>query len=207
MHKLNVFIFGGFFSTNAATVLCREKVDSQVLKQLAGDNQQNVFNWLESLQIPEPQRTNEGNYLLLFLIAEEWLQVASAALCQRFAEIQQLNRDLLSYLKIQFQLSEEVLQGFEQKVTIVHFKLFHFPIEANYSYLKMDITYFAETYTEYFSASRQFIQEQNESRCLGCQTVLFYRYLLLMVDALPLKKFWLRLHCVSTFPLVKPIIV
>ena len=43
-----------------------EKVDSQVLKQLAGDNQQNVFNWLESLQIPEPQRTNEGNYLLLF---------------------------------------------------------------------------------------------------------------------------------------------
>lgn len=52
----------------------------------------------------------------------------------------------------------------------------------------MDITYFAETYTEYFSASRQFIQEQNESRCLGCQTVLFYRYLLLMVDALPLKK-------------------
>ena len=71
----------------------------------------------------------------------------------------------------------------------------------------MDITYFAETYTEYFSASRQFIQEQNESRCLGCQTVLFYRYLLLMVDALPLKKFWLRLHCVSTFPLVKPIIV
>ena len=124
-----------------------KKVDSQVLKQLAGDNQQNVFNWLESLQIPEPQRTNEGNYLLLFLIAEEWLQVASAALCQRFAEIQQLNRDLLSYLKIQFQLSEEVLQGFEQKVTIVHFKLFHFPIEANYSYRK------------------------NESRCLGCQTV------------------------------------
>ena len=53
----------------------------------------------------------------------------------------------------------------------------------------MDITYFAETYTEYFSASRQFIQEQNESRCLGCQTVLFYRYLLLMVDALPLKSF------------------
>lgn len=66
-----------------------KKVDSQVLKQLAGDNQQNVFNWLESLQVPEPQRTNEGNYLLLFLIAEEWLQVASAALCQRFAEIQQ----------------------------------------------------------------------------------------------------------------------
>ena len=25
MHKLNVFIFGGFFSTNAATVLCKKK--------------------------------------------------------------------------------------------------------------------------------------------------------------------------------------
>ena len=166
-----------------------KKVDSQVLKQLAGDNQQNVFNWLESLQVPEPQRTNEGNYLLLFLIAEEWLQVASAALCQRFAEIQQLNRDLLSYLKIQFQLSEEVLQGFEQKVTIVHFKLFHFPIEANYSYRKMDITYFAETYTEYFSASRQFIQEQKTNPAVwDARQFLFYRYLLLMVDALPLKK-------------------
>ncbi|MGC2983678.1 M protein trans-acting positive regulator, partial [Enterococcus faecalis] len=50
-----------------------KKVDSQVLKQLAGDNLQNVFNWLESLQVPEPQRTNEGNYLLFFLIAVEWL--------------------------------------------------------------------------------------------------------------------------------------
>ena len=91
-----------------------KKVDSQVLKQLAGDNQQNVFNWLESSN-PRTTTNKRRQLFTLILIAEEWLQVASAALCQRFAEIQQLNRDLLSYLKIQFQLSEEVLQGFEQK--------------------------------------------------------------------------------------------
>ena len=74
-----------------------KKVDSQVLKQLAGDNQQNVFNWLESLQVP--------------------------------------------------------------------------------------------TYTEYFSASRQFIQEQKTNPAVwDARQFLFYRYLLLMVDALPLKK-------------------
>ena len=66
--------------------------------------------------------------------------------------------------------------------------MFHFPIEANYSYRKMDITYFAETYTEYFLLVDNLFKNKNESRCLGCQTVLFYRYLLLMVDALPLKK-------------------
>ena len=31
----------------------------------------------------------------------------------------------------------------------------------------MDITYFAETYTEYFSASRQFIQEQKRIPLFG----------------------------------------
>ena len=71
----------------------------------------------------------------------------------------------------------------------------------------MDITYFAETYTEYFSASRQFIQEQNESRCLGCQTVFILSVSVVNGGCVTIEKFWLRLHCVSTFPLVKPIIV
>ena len=77
--------FGGFFSTRTQQQFYVEKkVDSQVLKQLAGDNQQNVFNWLESLQIPEPQRTNEGNYLLLFLIAE---RVASSSFSSTLPKI------------------------------------------------------------------------------------------------------------------------
>ena len=45
------------------------------------------------------------------------------------------------------------------------------------------------TYTEYFSASRQFIQEQKTNPAVwDARQFLFYRYLLLMVDALPLKK-------------------
>ena len=71
----------------------------------------------------------------------------------------------------------------------------------------MDITYFAETYTEYFSASRQFIQEQKRIPLFGMPDSFILSVSVVNGGCVTIEKFWLRLHCVSTFPLVKPIIV
>lgn len=150
-----------------------------------------IYHWLERCGAIKNAKTIkcEAQRIFLFLFSEEALVTFQPNLVEMLPEIRDLNKLFSETLQETFPFSEKYLLQIENKITIFHLKILYFQIENANDIQGMDITYYYEVYPEYFEFCKSYIELNKKKTVIWLtKEYLFFNYLLVLIEFLPLKE-------------------
>jgi hypothetical protein len=130
----------------------------------------------------------EARRIVLFFIAEDMVAISPENLVESIKPLQTLNQKFKADLKRAFPTANLDEKKFEKRLTLIHFKCIFSQIEVLNKLNTIDMTYFLETYQEYFVFCKKYIKQNIGNQWISsCLEYLFLEYLLLLINCLSLK--------------------
>lgn len=106
--------------------------------------------------------------------------------------ISRLNKRFMTNLSQHFELdNEEGNRVIWAELSRLHFELVYFPLNAFYSFERFDVSFFEESYVEYFVFCRDYMRDEHfvkEEGFINYRPYIFYRYLMILVGNLDLER-------------------
>lgn len=106
--------------------------------------------------------------------------------------ISRLNERFMTSLSQHFELdSDELHQVIWAELSRMHFELIYFPLNAFYSFERFDVSFFEDSYVEYFIFCRDYLRDEafvKEEGFIEYRPYIFYRYLMILVGNLDLER-------------------
>ena len=175
--------------------LVREAAGYQL--SLGDANRQKVMGNLWSLYAEEaaligqfPVSLAVQQEILAFLYVSGLLPAAKMDQQSLGQHLSRLSHRFLSAATAAFGLKDPALQTrLMTELNRVHFELIYFPLNAFYSFERFDMTFFKDSYTEYFEFCRTYLMDEDFLRAesfLSYRPYVFYRYLMILVSTIQL---------------------
>ncbi len=191
-NKLRHFLAATFLRIKQKNFLVDEAERLQAEKDSPiTESYRNISSWLRSRKkIQEELILHvESQRLLLYLVGEELLAPHLCASSFETVEVKALNHSFSNTLKEVFPIAHAYEQNYQQKIGVLHFQLIHFQFEKTIAAKNSDITYFYETYPEYVQFCKQYIEKRRQhERIWQSKEFLFYNYLLILIETVPLHR-------------------
>ncbi|KRM71258.1 helix-turn-helix domain-containing protein [Lacticaseibacillus brantae] len=131
--------------------------------------------------------------LLAFLYVSDLLPSSQSPMALG-KHLSQLNDRFMAAAQATFDLPETAKTLLDAELTRLHFELIYFPLNAYYSFEHFDVTFFKESYIEYFECTRQYLMDEaflESEGILKFRAYIFYRYLMILIS---------RVHLASVTP-------
>ncbi|MDU5335446.1 helix-turn-helix domain-containing protein [Enterococcus sp.] len=120
--------------------------------------------------------------------------LAPTAIADQFLgkRISRLNEHFLTRIAQNFEMdSAELKRVLWPELSRLHFELVYFPLNAFYSFERFDVSFFEESYVEYFNFCREYLRDEafvKEEGLFDYRPYIFYRYLMILVGNLDLEQ-------------------
>lgn len=106
--------------------------------------------------------------------------------------ISRLNERFLNTFIAHFQITdEETTTLLLTELSRLHFELAYFPLNAFYSFERFDVSFFEESYIEYFLFCREYLMDERfikDEGFLPYRPYVFYKYLMILVSQVALER-------------------
>lgn len=157
------------------------------------------FGLLEKFAL-EPLLAEE---ILSFLYSHGVLPKEKAHDQELGKRITRLNNRFANRFFTQFKIEEKTLtRNLRTELSRLHFELAYFPLNAFYSFQRFDVSFFEESYIEYFLFCREYLMDEKfikDENFLAYRPYVFYKYLMILVANVNLDQVMPSLHVCIDF--------
>lgn len=186
-YKLNHFLAVSMYREKLGYHLADYSENKEKVFQSLSQTFQAEYDFLSELGLPQLV-TKE---VFCFLYTHSCFNEAKLSDLVVGKRIERLNGRFLTEFEDRLgKLNPEPLQAVKNELTRIHFEVIYFPINLFYSYERFDVTFFEESYLEFFDFCREYLMDEafiHKEGFEGIRPYLFYHYLMILVSQVSLE--------------------